>query len=112
MSRSQRRVFRIFFQSQGKSYELYARKVEQGGLHGFVVVEELLFGERSSIVVDPSADALRQEFHGVRVLHLPYHAIVRIEEVEREGSGKVLTLAGGSETPSSPQPPSRPPSKD
>ena len=111
MSQTPRRVFRILFQNQGKSYELYARKVEQGELYGFVVIEELLFGERSSIVVDPSADALRQEFHGVRALHLPYHAIVRIEEVEREGAGKVLTLAGSGDLPTPTPPPGRPPGK-
>jgi hypothetical protein len=89
------RIYRIFFTSQGKAYELYARKVQAGDLMGFVEVEGLLFGEKSSIVVDPSEDALRKEFSGVERLHLPFHAIVRIDEVEKEGPGKVLSLVGG-----------------
>ncbi len=95
MPRSNKRIYRIFFISQGKSYEIYARKVQQGELAGFVEIEELVFGEKSSIVVDPSEDALKKEFGGVKRLHLPFHAIVRIDEVEKEGPGKVLSIAGG-----------------
>ena len=95
MPKASTRIYRIFFTSQGKAYELYARKVQAGDLMGFVEIEELVFGEKSSIVVDPSEDALRKEFSGVRRLHLPFHAIVRIDEVEKEGAGKVLSIVGG-----------------
>ena len=95
MPKTSTRIYRIFFTSQGKAYELYARKVQPGELMGFVEIEELVFGEKSSIVVDPSEDALRKEFSGVRRLHLPFHAIVRIDEVEKEGAGKVLSIVGG-----------------
>jgi hypothetical protein len=92
---NKKRIYRIFFTSQGKAYELYARKLGQADLYGFVEIEELLFGERSSVVVDPSEESLRKEFGGVRRIYVPYHAIARIDEVEREGPGKVLSLAGG-----------------
>jgi hypothetical protein len=95
MPRASKSIYRIFFNSQGKAYELYARRVQQGELAGFVEVEDLVFGERSSIVVDPSEDALKKEFSGVKRLHLPFHAVVRIDEVEKEGPGKVLSIAGG-----------------
>jgi hypothetical protein len=98
MPRTPKRIYRIFFNSQSKSYEIYARKVQQGDLAGFVEVEDLVFGERSSIVVDPSEDALKKEFDGVKRLHLPYHAVVRIDEVEKEGPGKVLSIAGSEST--------------
>jgi len=101
-----KRVYRIFFTSQGKAYEIYARKVSQGELYGFVEVEAIVFGERSSIVVDPSEESLKNEFNGVKRLFIPFHAINRIDEVEKEGTGKVLTLAGqnGSGNPSPPLP--------
>lgn len=41
-------IFRVVFVNQGKVYEIYARKVSHGGLLGFVEVEELVFGERST----------------------------------------------------------------
>ena len=47
-------IFKIMFVNQGKVYEVYARKVSHGSLFGFVEIEELVFGERSSVVVVPS----------------------------------------------------------
>src|SRR5690348_15996562 len=46
-------ILRIMFVNQGKVYEVYARRVSHGELFGFIEVEELLFGERSSVVLDP-----------------------------------------------------------
>ena len=40
-------IFRVSFLSQGDVYEVYARNVSQGGLFGFIEIEELVFGERS-----------------------------------------------------------------
>jgi hypothetical protein len=92
MSSRQKTTSRVFFTSQGKAYELYARKVTQAELYGFVEVEGILFGERSRIVVDPGEESLRNEFGSVRRLLIPYHAVSRIEEVDQEGAGKVLPL--------------------
>lgn len=87
-------VFRIIFTSQGKCYELYARKIGQGEMYGFVEVEDIVFGERTNLVVDPSEEALRKEFSGIKRMHIPFHSISRIDEVEKEGSGKVISLSG------------------
>ena len=35
-------IFKIMFVNQGKVYEIYARKVGQGRLFGFIEVEELV----------------------------------------------------------------------
>lgn len=88
-----KRIYRIFFTSQGKGYEIYARKVEQGDLYGFVVIEEIVFGEKSSIVVDPNEESLKNEFASVKRLMIPYHSVSRIDEVEKEGPAKVISLA-------------------
>ena len=93
MSKSGKTVFRIFFTSQGKGYEIYARKVSQGDLYGFVEIEEIVFGERSAIVVDPGEEALKSEFASVKRLLVPYHSIGRIDEFEKEGQAKVISLA-------------------
>lgn len=102
-----KRIYRIFFTSQGKGYELYARRVEASELGGFVEVAELVFGERSRIVVDPADDALRSEFSGVKRLLLPFHAVVRIDEVEKEGPAKVLALSGSQDGPAPILPPKK-----
>lgn len=86
---SKKSIFKIIFFSQGQVYEVFARHVSQGGLYGFVEVEELLFGERSKVVVDPSEERLKSEFEGVRRFYLPMHSIVRIDEVEKEGVSRI-----------------------
>ncbi|PLY00299.1 MAG: DUF1820 domain-containing protein [Desulfuromonas sp.] len=87
-------MFRIIFTSQGKGYELYARKINQGEMYGFVEIEEIVFGERTNLVVDPSEEALRREFSGIKKMLIPFHSISRIDEVEKEGPGKVIALNG------------------
>ena len=88
-----KQIFKVIFTSQGKVYEIYARRVDSSGMHGFVAVEEILFGERTTLVVDPTEEQLKLEFAGVTRIHVPFHAVVRIDEVEREGAGKILQLA-------------------
>lgn len=89
-----RRIYKITFFNQDQLYEIYARQVSQGGLMGFVEVEELLFGERSQVVVDPSEERLKVEFDGVRRTYIPMHAVVRIDEVEKEGHSRILHSEG------------------
>ncbi len=94
-------VYRIQFHHQGSLYEIYARRVSQGALYAFVEVEDILFGERSQVVLDPAEERLKSEFAGVRRTYLPLHAIVRIDEVEKQGATKIMPAAetGGKITP-------------
>lgn len=95
---AKQRIFKVIFFNQGQVYEIYARSVSQGGMLGFVEVESLSFGERSQLVVDPGEERLKSEFAGVKRTYLPMHSIVRIDEVEKEGVGKISD-AGGKVTP-------------
>ena len=88
-------IFKILFVNQGKVYELYARKVSHGGLFGFVEVEELSFGERSSVVLDPGEERIKAEFAGVKRTYLPLHSVLRIDEVRKQGVSKITALEGG-----------------
>lgn len=85
------RIFRISFYNQGDVYELYARKVHQSDMYAFVEIEDIIFGERTSVVVDPSEERLKTEFAGVTSTHIPLQAVIRIDEVEREGTNKIIT---------------------
>jgi hypothetical protein len=85
-------IFKVSFVNQGKVYELYAENVRQGELYGFVELERLLFGETSSVVIDPEEEKLKNEFSGVSRTLVPIHAIVRIDEVEKKGQSKILDL--------------------
>ena len=88
-------IFKIMFVNQGKVYEVYARKVSQGRLFGFIEVEELVFGERSTVVVDPGEERIKSEFTGVKCTMLPMHSILRIDEVKKQGVSKISALEGG-----------------
>ena len=84
-------IFRVIFINQQQNiYEIYARSVQQRDLMGFVAVEDLVFGETSSVVVDPAQERLKTEFQGVKCIHVPLHAIVRIDQVEKEGLAKIM----------------------
>jgi hypothetical protein len=82
------------FVNQGKVYEVYARKVGQGRLFGFIEVEELVFGERSTVVLDPGEERIKSEFAGVKCTMLPMHSILRIDEVKKQGVSKVSAFEG------------------
>ena len=87
-------IFKIMFVNQGKVYEVYARKVGQGRLFGFIEVEELVFGERSTVVLDPGEERIKSEFSGVKCTMLPMHSILRIDEVKKQGVSKVSPFEG------------------
>jgi Uncharacterized protein conserved in bacteria len=88
------RIYKIIFFNQGQVYEIYAKSVSHSGLFGFIEVEQLTFGERSQVVVDPSEERLKNEFSGVKRTFIPMHAVVRIDEVEKEGQSKISEAKG------------------
>lgn len=81
--------------NQGQVYEIYARSVSHGELFGFLEVEELIFGERSALLVDPAEERIESEFSGVKRTFIPLHAVVRIDEVEKKGVSKITDIKGG-----------------
>jgi len=97
-------IFRIMFVNQGKVYEIYARKVGHGDLFGFIEVEELLFGERSTVVLDPAEERIKSEFDGVKRTFLPMHSVLRIDEVKKHGTSKITALEAGTNVSQFPMP--------
>ena len=87
-------IFKIMFVNQGKVYEVYARKVSQGRLFGFIEIEELVFGERSTVVLDPGEERIKSEFTDVKCTMLPMHSILRIDEVKKQGVSKISAFEG------------------
>ncbi len=101
---STQRLYRITFLNQGQTavpgqqqvYEIYARGVSHGSMMGFVEIEDIVFGERSSILVDPGEEKLKAEFENVVRSFVPLHAIVRIDQVDKVGTARIT--AGGGES--------------
>lgn len=88
-------LYKITFLNGGKVYELYARRVGASALWGFTEVSDLVFDVGEGVVVDPTEERLRDEFADTRVLHLPMHSVVRVEEVDRKSALTIRDAATG-----------------
>ncbi len=88
-------IFKVIFYNENELFEVYARQIFNSDLYGFVEIEEMLFGEKTQIVVDPSEEKLKAEFSGVKRSYIPHQNIVRIDEVEKLGVVKVTESKGG-----------------
>ncbi len=62
---------------------------------GFVEVAKLVFGEKTTVVVDTSEEKLKDEFANVERFYVPVHAVIRIDEVSKQGPARIV---GGSES--------------
>lgn len=107
MNKQENRIYKVIFSNRDEIYEIFARYVYPSDMYGFVEVEEYIFGERSQLLVDPSEERLKAEFAQVKRSYIPMQAIIRIDEVEKEGVAKVTiggtnlaTFPGGKHQPS------------
>lgn len=87
-------LYKIIFANQDATYEIYARSLKESDLFGFIEVEELVFGEQTSLVVDPSEERLKMEFCGVKRTFIPMQSVYRIDEVTKQGAVKVKDKTG------------------
>ena len=86
---SKKPIYKVIFHNQGKIYEIYARNVQQGAIFGFIEIEKLVFGENNALVVDPTEENLKSEFNHVTRTYIPMHSVVRIDEMDKQGTAKV-----------------------
>jgi len=96
---SEKHLYKVIFVNHQQTYEIYVKNVYQGDMYGFVIVEGFVFGEKSSIVVDPSEEKLRTEFEGVSRSFIPLHEIIRIDQVKKRGASRVLDAKADSNQP-------------
>ena len=97
-------IYKVIFYNQNEVYEVFARAIYQSEMYGFVEIEELVFGERSQLLVDPAEEKLKTEFSGVKRSYIPMQAIIRIDEVEKEGTAKAHELKSGDKVAQFPMP--------
>jgi hypothetical protein len=95
-------IYKVVFYNQNQVYELYTRAIYQSDMYGFIEIEDYLFGERSQMIVDPEEERLKNEFSGVTRSYIPMHSVIRIDEVEKEGTGKIIEVKGDGKVTSFP----------
>ena len=92
---------------------MFVKGIYQSEMYGFIEIEEMVFGERNQLVVDPAEEKLKGEFTGVKRSFIPMHSIIRIDEVDKEGAVKVSEVGKSDKIAQFPYPPSGPrPSSD
>lgn len=82
-------IYKITFLNKGKVYEVFVKQVYQSDLYGFIEIEDYVFDERTTVVVDPGEEKLKAEFSGVKRSFIPIQAVIRIDEVEKSGVSKI-----------------------
>jgi hypothetical protein len=82
-------IYKVLFIQSKQVYEVYAKYISEEVLAGFIELEELVFSNPSSIVVDPSEEKLKAEFADVSRVYIPMHTVLRIDEVKSVGAAKV-----------------------
>ena len=105
------RIFRVTFHNQGKIYQLFVESVSQSDIFGFVELKKIVFGENTTLVIDPGEEKLKAEFSGVSKTLIPLQAIVRIDEVEKQGQSKIFELDANANVTPFPSSPFNPPRK-
>jgi len=106
MSRNE--IYRVAFLKHGKVYELYCRDVNTVTMWGFVELNELVFGDKDAVVVDPTEEKMRDEFEGVETLFVPLHSVLSIEKVNKRGQVVIRDRESGEKvTPFPLSPPGR-----
>ncbi len=108
MANKNQRLYRIsFYHQENTIYEIYARSVAECDMWGFLQVENFVFGENSSVVIDPSEERLKLEFSGVKRTYIPMQSVLRVDEVTQEGVARIHEASEGktniSHFPSRPQ---------
>lgn len=85
--------YRVSFVSGSERYEVCARHVGASELTGLIEIGDFIF-PANRLVYNPGEERLRREFEGIRRTWIPYHAIVRIDEIaeSRESEGKIIPL--------------------
>ncbi len=85
----EKHIYKVIFFNRDEIYEVYAKNVYEGDMYGFIVIEDFIFGEKSSVLIDPSEEKLRNEFEGVSRTFIPIHEIIRIDQVKKRGISKI-----------------------
>ncbi|PPD42866.1 MAG: hypothetical protein CTY16_14430 [Methylobacter sp.] len=87
---AEKHIYKVTLVNHEQIFEVYVKSVYQGELYGFVVIEDFVFDEKNTLVVDPFEEKLRAEFEGVERSFIPAHKIIRIDQVQRRGKAKIV----------------------
>lgn len=85
--------YKITFTSGEEQYQVCARELASSDLYGLIEIGEFIFPS-NRLVYNPGEERLKREFEGIKRTWIPYHAIIRIDEIQesRESESKIIPL--------------------
>jgi hypothetical protein len=88
--------YRVTFTNESTAdhelFQVCARQVSASDLYGLLEISEFIFPE-SPIVYNPGEERIRREFGNVKRTWVPYHAIVRIDEVPDSTASEIRVVS-------------------
>ena len=79
-------IFRVRFmeKDQKQPVEILVRHVEPSDFPGLVCFSSFVFRDQTKKIIMPEEDAATKRFKKTKSLHVPYHNILLVEEIEDE----------------------------
>ncbi|MBI3992395.1 MAG: DUF1820 family protein [Candidatus Lambdaproteobacteria bacterium] len=101
--------YKVTFSSENELYQVCARNVSTSDLLGLIEIGDFIFPQ-NKLVYNPGEERIRREFEGIQRTWIPYHAIVRIDEISdsRESEIKIVPLEAVRESRLKPTPLEKP----
>jgi hypothetical protein len=101
-----RTYYRVTFMNEAASthelFQICARNVSPSDLYGLVEISDFIFPD-SQIVYNPGEERIRREFGGVKRTWVPYHSIVRIDEVADTTVSEIKVVSLDTARPAEPR---------
>ena len=98
-------IYRVQFKTEQHYYDLYVRHVFPADMAGFICLEGFLFHEETQVLIEPRVEKLTAEFGDVSTAFVPYHQIIRIDKVERQGESRIQNAPSSGNPKIKPFPP-------
>ncbi len=64
--------------------EVLVRNVEASNLPGLVCLRDFIFRDNTKMIILPEEDAASKRFRHTQALHIPYHNVLYVEEMDDE----------------------------
>ena len=72
--------------------ELYAEKVTNSDIFGFVEVSDIVFIDSSELIITPEDDKVRKIFKNITRTLIPLASVARIDEIQMPTNTSVVKL--------------------
>lgn len=82
-------LYRVKFQEKDddKPITVVVRYFSPSDFLGLVTLEDFVFEKEAKLVLMPGEDETRKRFESTHKLHLPYHALLSVEEFYEDDKG-------------------------